>query len=236
MCQSLRDFPMHSLQKIAIVLCALIATLVLIFTIGNSAKAAAPPSADQVASRVQAFYNQTRTFQARFQQDYTVKAFNKRKRSVGHVSFERPGKMSWKYDNPNGNRVVSNGSTLKVYEKDNNQMFEQAITESQYPAALAFLMGRGDLRKTFTLRLLDAKRMNFEGGYVLEGTPKSPTPAYQKVLMYVDASTAQVRRMLILDAQGNRNMFTFENPVVNTKIPASEFIFDAPKGTTVVQP
>lgn len=227
---------MHSLQKIAIVLCALIATLVLIFTIGNTARAAAPPSADQVAARVQAFYNQTRTFRARFQQDYTVKAFNKRKRSVGLVSFERPGKMSWKYDSPNGNRVVSNGSTLKVYEKDNNQMFEQGITESQYPAALAFLMGRGDLRKTFTLRLLDAKRMNFEGGYVLEGTPKSPTPAYQKVLMYVDASTAQVRRMLILDAQGNRNMFTFENPVVNTKIPASEFVFDAPKGTTVVQP
>jgi outer membrane lipoprotein carrier protein len=227
---------MHSLQKIAIVLCALIATLVLIFTIGNTAKASAPPTADQVASRVQAFYNQTRTFQARFQQDYTVKAFNKRKRSTGQVSFERPGKMSWKYDTPNGNRVVSNGSTLKVYEKDNKQMFEQPINDSQYPAALAFLMGRGDLKKTFTLRLLDAKRMNFEGGYVLEGTPKSPTPAYQKVLMYVDASTAQVRRMLILDAQGNRNMFTFDNPVVNTNIPTGEFTFDPPKGTTIVHP
>jgi outer membrane lipoprotein carrier protein len=227
---------MHSLQKIAIVLCALIATLVLIFTIGNPAKASAPPTADQVASRVQAFYNQTRTFQARFQQDYTVKAFNKRKRSTGQVSFERPGKMSWKYDTPNGNRVVSNGSTLKVYEKDNKQMFEQPINDSQYPAALAFLMGRGDLKKTFTLRLLDAKRMNFEGGYVLEGTPKSPTPAYQKVLMYVDASTAQVRRMLILDAQGNRNMFTFDNPVVNTNIPTGEFAFDPPKGTTIVHP
>lgn len=227
---------MHSLQKIAIVLCALIATLVLVFTIGNAAKAAAPPSADQIATRVQAFYNQTKTFQARFRQDYTVKAFNKKKRSTGLVTFARPGKMSWKYDDPNGNRVVSNGSTLKVYEKDNRQMFEQPIGQSQYPAALAFLMGRGDLKKTFTLRLLDSKRMNFEGGYVLEGTPKSPTPAYQKVLIYVDASTAQVRRMLILDAQGNRNMFTFENPVVNTNVPDSEFTFDPPKGTTIVHP
>ena len=227
---------MHSLQKVAIILCALIATLVLIFTIGTTARAAEPPTADQVASRVQAFYNQTRTFQARFQQDYTVKAFNKRKRSTGQVCFERPGKMSWRYDNPNGNRVVSNGATLKVYEKDNKQMFEQPINDSQYPAALAFLMGKGDLKKTFTLRLLDAKRMNFEGGYVLEGTPKSPTPAYQKVLMYVDASTAQVRRMLILDAQGNRNMFTFDNPVVNTSIPSGEFNFDPPKGTTIVHP
>lgn len=227
---------MQSLQKIAIILSAVIATLVLIFTIGTSARAATPPSADQVASRVQAFYNQTRAFQARFQQDYTVKAFNKRKRSVGTVSFERPGKMSWKYDEPNGNRVVSDGSILKVYEKNNNQLFEQPVNESQYPAALAFLMGRGDLKKSFRLRLLDAKRLRFEGGYVLEATPKNPTPAYQKVLMYVDAATAQVRRMLILDAQGNRNMFTFDNPVVNGRIPAAEFIFDAPKGVNVVRP
>ncbi|PKN39964.1 MAG: outer membrane lipoprotein carrier protein LolA, partial [Deltaproteobacteria bacterium HGW-Deltaproteobacteria-20] len=55
-------------------------------------------------------------------------------------------------------------------------------------------------------------------------------------LMYVDASTAQVRRMLILDAQGNRNMFTFDNPVVNTNIPTGEFTFDPPKGTTIVHP
>ena len=136
--------PMHSLQKVAIILCALIATLVLIFTIGTTARAAEPPTADQVASRVQAFYNQTRTFQARFQQDYTVKAFNKRKRSTGQVCFERPGKMSWKYDNPNGNRVVSNGATLKVYEKDNKQMFEQPINDSQYPAALAFFGQRDE--------------------------------------------------------------------------------------------
>jgi outer membrane lipoprotein carrier protein len=228
---------MQTMQKIAIVLCALIATLVLVLTIGSqTARAASPPTADQVAVRVQAFYNQTRTFQANFHQDYTVKAFNKRKRSTGRVAFARPGKMSWTYNQPNGNRVVSNGTVLKVYEKENKQMYEQSLERSQYPAALAFLMGKGDLRKTFNLQLLDSKRMNFEGGYVLEGTPKSPTPAYQKVLMYVDAGTAQVRRMLILDAQGNRNMFTFENPVVNVNLPASEFNFEPPPDTTIVRP
>ena len=228
---------MQTLQKIAIVLCALLATLVLILSFGShAARADSPPTADQVAVRVQAFYDQTRTFQATFRQDYTVKAYNRRKQSAGHVVFERPGKMSWTYDEPNGNRVVSNGTLLRVFEKENKQMYEQQLDKSQYPAALAFLMGRGDLRKSFTLRLLDARRMRFEGGYVLEGTPKSATPAYQKVLMYIDAGTAQVRRMLILDAQGNRNMFTFENPVVNTPAPAGEFEFTPPPGTQLIQP
>ncbi len=228
---------MQTMQKIAIVLCALLATLVVVLTVGSHiARAADPITANEVATRVQAFYNQTRTFQSGFQQDYTVKAYNTKKRSTGRVAFEKPGKMSWHYEEPNGNRVVSNGVLLKVYEKDNQQMYEQPLDKSQYPAALAFLMGQGDLSKSFTLRLLDSKRMKFEGGYVLEGTPKSATPAYQKVLMYIDASTAQVRRMLILDAQGNRNMFTFESPTLNVPIAETEFNFNPPAGTQVVRP
>lgn len=229
---------MQTLQKIAIVLCALIAAVVLVLTFGaQSARAAsAAPTANQVAARVQAFYDQTRTFQASFQQDYYIKAYNKWKHSTGRVVFEKPGKMSWTYSEPNGNRVVSNGSVLKVYEKDKNQMYEQPLDKSQYPAALAFLLGRGDLTKTFNLRLLDSARMKFEGGYVLEGSPKEATAAYQKVLFYVDAGTAQVRRMLILDAQGNKNMFTFQNPAVNIPVPASEFNFTPPPNTQVVHP
>jgi outer membrane lipoprotein carrier protein len=228
---------MQTLQKIAIVLCALVATLVLVLTVGgHAARAAAPPTAAEVATRVQAFYNQTRTFNATFQQDYTVKAYNTKKHSSGRVVFEKPGKMSWTYDQPNGNRVVSNGTVLKVYEKENQQMYEQPLDKSQYPAALAFLMGSGDLQKTFSLRLLDSKRMKFEGGYVLEGTPRQATPAYQKVLIYVDSATAQVRRMLILDAQGNRNMFTFDSPVVNVPVAPTEFTFEPPPGTQILHP
>jgi outer membrane lipoprotein carrier protein len=200
----------------------------------TAGQAGSGPTADQVATRVQNFYNQTRTFQAEFKQEYFVKAHNQRKVDEGRVIFEKPGKMSWTY--PNGNRVVSDGHTLKSYQRENQQMFEQAVDKSQYPAALSFLMGQGELTKSFTMRLLDAAAMKFEGGYVLEGTPTDPTPAYQKVLIYVDVATAQVRRVLILDAQGNRNRFDFENPIVNTPIRGGEFTFTPPAGTQVIHP
>src|SRR5207245_2699656 len=105
--------------------------------------AAAPPgtqgpNADQVAVRVQNFYNQTKTFQADFKQDYTVKMQQKHITSEGHVVFEKPGKMSWTYKDPNGNRVVSDGRRLLVYEQENQQMFEQPVDKSYYPAALSF--------------------------------------------------------------------------------------------------
>ena len=193
------------------------------------------PSAVQVATNVQKFYDKTKSFRAKFKQRYRVKAYNKRKDSKGTVTFKKPGKMSWRYSN-NGNRVVSDGKIIKIYESDNKQMYEQSMKKSQYPAALAFLVGGGKLRKSFKLRKLNAKAMRFEGGYVLEGVPKKATPAYKKILLYVDAKTYQVRRVLLLDAQGNRNRFDFLAPKVNQKIPAGEFKFRPPAGTQIVKP
>jgi outer membrane lipoprotein carrier protein len=192
-------------------------------------------SPNEVADNVQKFYDKTKTFKAGFKQRYQVKAYNKRKDSQGQVIFEKPGKMSWRYTT-NGNRVVSDGKVIKVYEADNKQMYEQPMGKSQYPAALAFLVGGGNLKKSFKLRKLDEKQMQFEGGYVLEGVPKEATPAYQKILLYIDANTYQVRRVLLLDAQGNRNRFDFISPAVNSKVPADEFNFKPPPGTQVIKP
>src|SRR5579859_5207669 len=56
-----------------------------------------------VVDQVQAFYNKTSTFQTPFQQEYTVKAYNQKKTSRGRVTFAKPGKMDWAYDDPAGN-------------------------------------------------------------------------------------------------------------------------------------
>jgi len=193
------------------------------------------PSAEAIADRVQAFYDKTLTFQADFTQRYTIKAYNRTKDSRGKVAFEKPGKMSWRYTT-SGNRVVADGTTLKVYEEENKQMYEQPMDQSQYPAALSFLVGGGNVKKSFVLHKLDSDRAKFQGGFVLVGDPKEPTPAYQKILLYVDGTTSQVRRVMLIDAQGNRNTFDFSNPVVNKKPPPDEFKFVPPKGTKVIKP
>lgn len=198
--------------------------------------AAAAPTAQEIAQKVQKFYDNTKTFRAAFSQSYVIKVQNKKKESKGKVVFAKPGKMAFFYDQPNGNLVVSDGKIIKVYEKEAEQMFETQVQKSQYPAALAFLMGEGKLESDFKLKLLDSATMKFEGGYVLEGTPKTATPAYSKLLLYVDAQTSQVRRVLIVDAQGNRNRFDFTNPSVNTPVEDKEFTFTPPKGTKIVKP
>jgi outer membrane lipoprotein carrier protein len=192
--------------------------------------------AAEVVAKVQAFYDRTTSFSSDFQQQYWVKAYNQKKTSRGTVTFAKPGKMDWSYAEPRDNRVVSDGVTIKVYEASNKQMFEQPMGKSQYPAALSFLTGEGKLSDAFTFDLYAGESMEFAGGFVLAGKPKVETPAYQRVLFYVDAATNQVRRVLIVDGQGNRNRFDFVNPKVNVTIDAQRFRFSPPSGTTVVHP
>ena len=196
---------------------------------------AAGLTAEQIAERVQGFYDRSHTFRAGFKQQYRVRAYDKTIDSQGQVVFEKPGKMSWRYTN-NGNRVVSDGKLVKVYEKENKQMYEQPLDKSQYPAALSFLVGGGNLKQSFKFTKRDAKQMGFEGGYVIVGDPLEASPSYQSIILYVDAGTYQVRRVLLLDAQGNRNRFDFLNPEINTKTPGGEFNFTPPPGTQVIRP
>ncbi len=201
---------------------------------------AAPPpsaaevSAEDIATRVQTFYDKTKTFRAGFKQTYFIRATGIEKKSHGDVLFAKPGKMSWRYKN-NGNRVTSDGHSIRVYEQENKQMFESDMGKSAYPAALSFLVGEGKLQQSFILRKLDARQMKFEGGFVLEAKPKESTPAYQAMILYVDATTAQVRRVLLVDAQGNRNRFDFSTPTVNAKVEPTEFTFVPPSGTQIIR-
>ena len=200
--------------------------------------AGTPPaslSAEQIADRVQAFYDKTKTFKAAFKQVYTAGAYGKTKEGVGTVILEKPGKMSWRYTN-NGNRIVSDGKIIRVYEKENQQMYEQPLDKSPYPAALAFLVGTGSLKQSFKFTKIDPSEAKFEGGLVLMGEPREATPAYQKMLLYIDAATYQVRRVLLLDAQSNKNRFDFTSTEVNKAPPPGEFAFTPPKGTQVIRP
>ncbi|HWL86471.1 MAG TPA: outer membrane lipoprotein carrier protein LolA [Polyangiaceae bacterium] len=205
--------------------------------------AAAPvPSVGQAVTKVQQFYDKTTSFKANFNQEFFVKAYDQRKKSHGKVTFAKPGKMDWVYEDPKDNRVVSDGAILRVYDASNHQMYEQPVDKSQspgassYPVALSFLTGQGKLTDSFTFEIAGGDKMAFPGGYVLIGTPITANPAYVKVFFYVDAQTSQVRRVMVLDGQGNRNRFDFENPRINEPVTADQFKFTPPPGTQVIKP
>ena len=112
------------------------------------------------------------------------------------------------------------------------------VSDTQYPGALAFIMGEG-LRQSFTFKF--HKSANYEGGPVLVGTPRTPNAGYKRVLFYIDETLLKqgdpgcVRRVLVLDAQKNRNRFDFIHVSQPDKIPATEFTFKPPPGTEILK-
>lgn len=213
----------------------------------------APSSAQQevtaevVAARIQAFYDQTSSVQASFHQTYFLKLYDRYERSSGRVVFKKPGKMRWDYAQPNGKVIVADGSRVLVYEppetgEQNGQGFEQDMEQNQLPAAFSFLTGTGRLQDQFTFRLLDARRQGFPDGNVLELRPRAPTPHYERVVFYVrmierGGSTAGiVQRVLIIDSSGNRNRFDFSELQFDRGVPESRFQYRFPAGTRMVQP
>jgi outer membrane lipoprotein carrier protein len=198
-----------------------------------SAPASKPSTATDLAAAIQKAYASISAYEADFTQEYNMKAFGQKKTSKGHVLFVKPGKMRWDYAEPKDNVVVSDNETLWSYVAADKQARKMKVKDSQMPTALAFLTGKGDLGKEFNLELMDTKQMKFEGGYVLKATPKVATNLYNFVMFYVDGSTYHVRRVMIVDAQDNRNRFDFEKPVVNGKWEESRFKWSPPAGVAV---
>ena len=195
-------------------------------------------TADYVAAQVDTVYLPIKHFRARFKQRYKAKIAGTVKVSNGVCYVKRPGRISFSYHEPNKNRVVSNGTILKVYEHENKQMFIKKVANTEYPGALAFIMGKG-LRQSFSFDF--HKKTKWEGGPVIIGTPRVTNPAYKKVLFYIDKEllakkdASCVRRVLVLDAQKNQNRFDFLHIEQPATISAGMFEFTPPAGTNIIK-
>ncbi|MFO0550048.1 MAG: outer membrane lipoprotein carrier protein LolA [Polyangiaceae bacterium] len=195
-------------------------------------------TADAVAADIDSLFQGKTRFVAKFHQKHKQKVAGIEREQDGTVYVERPNKISFHYDPPNQNRIVSDGSTLRVYVADDQQMFESPVKNTEYPGAFSFIMG-GGLRRSFEFTFHD--KAKFDAGYVLVGKPKTPNPQYESVLFYIDKDklTGQdpnaVAGVLILDAQANKNRFELHDASFPDTIDANEFKFEPPAGTNITK-
>lgn len=77
--------------------------------------------------------------------------------------------------------------------------------------------GAGSLASRFAFYVVDGLGMQFPAGYILVGTPKAPIAGGSRMLFYVEATSSQVRRVLVIDENGNRNRLDFQNTVISLR-------------------
>lgn len=193
------------------------------------------PSADVVAARVQQFYDRTRTIQARFQQNFWNRVYDRTQTSRGRVAIRRPGEIRFDYEQPNGKVLVSSGGEWTMYEPGEGSSAGQYARGSSAAAsqsAFGFLMGTADLRR-FRRSLLPARSSDPQHTDALELRPRRDDPHYRRIRVYVDnrpESLGVVRRVSIEDHDGNWNVFDFVDIQFNRDLGAELFRFTPPAG------
>ncbi len=193
-----------------------------------------PESAATVVARVQKYYDATRDLRAKFDQQLESPSRAPSKAS-GEVWLKKPGKMRWDYATPEKKLMVSDGSTLWVYQPDDEQAYKQDLRGNALPAQVSFLLGEGKLDKEF-----DASITKIDGlgpdELALKMVPKVGTTAYRYIVFVVDEKSGQVKKTIIYGQDGSTNKLSFADVQQNKGVDDGKFRFSPPSGTHILKP
>lgn len=220
--------------SLALLATALCATLAPAAPHAVAQSASQPLSADAVAARVQAFYDRTETIEARFSQTFYHRMYDRYQRSAGQLVVDKPGRMRFDYDQPNGKVFVSDGRHLTAYEPGEDgapgQYLKQSVGGNATVGGLAFLTGHTRIADDYRTRLLNARTYRWRG-HVLELVPRVSDPQVRRILLYVDArpgTAGVIHRIRIDDHDGNRNKLELRSLRFNRDVPSARFAFRPP--------
>jgi outer membrane lipoprotein carrier protein len=206
---------------------------------GDAGRADDAPKADAcrdgAVRAVQKRYEGIRDLRARFVQKTRAVSIGSHAAeptvSQGVVVVAKPSRMRWSYETPEPSLVVSDGKTLWIYDPGFGEVQKLPADGATFSgAALQFLLGKGDLGKEFSIRLVSCEAHAVE----LELMPKEPA-SYEKLRIVVDPKTGDVSKTRIDDLVGNSTVVEFSDLQVNLDPPAETFRFDPPAGIRVIE-
>ena len=209
--------------------------LILIFAATTTAapsSAADGRSADQIVDSLQKNYDATVDFVADFRQETEVKTLNRNLKAWGKLTFKRPGKMLWRYEEPKGQFVLADGKNLYFYQPEQNQVIKSPLSNAfRSDIPLSFLLGLGNLKKDFNVALKGAD----ENQYVLRLEPKGDLGGFSEVLVGVSRSSSDILWVSVRDAANNVTTLRFSAMRKGIGVQESLFRFQLPDGVDVVE-
>ena len=189
------------------------------------------PEVKALVDRMQAFYEKTSDFTARFRQEYTYKAFKRTQISTGTVLFKKPALMRWEYKEPSPRTFVLSGDKVYAYDPQGQTLTKGSINTNQLSASVTFLWGRGHLANEFSIAKVACEKCQ---GTLLELTPLQPDPRFRKVRLEVDPKSAQVLRSVVVDPDGSENAISFLDLKTNTGVDAEAFKLEPPENVRII--
>jgi outer membrane lipoprotein carrier protein len=189
----------------------------------GTAPATGSTSAVELTRKVQAFYEKTRDLEATFTQTYVYAGLGRKLTSTGALKVKKPGLMRWDYQSPSVKVVAVTGKRLVQYEPEEQQAYvDEQFDATAMTAAVAFLLGRGELTRDFESSLAEG------GALVLR--PRVADPRVAR-LVFTVGPEGEVLATTVVDGAGNENRLVFRDIRRNSGLAAAAFEVTLPAGT-----
>jgi outer membrane lipoprotein carrier protein len=195
------------------------------------------PPADALAKSVQQRYAGIRDFSAEFVHTYRGGALRKQATESGTVAVKKPGKMRWEYSAPEKKTFVSDGVKLYSYIPQDRQVIVSSVPQGdEATTAVMFLAGRGDVARDFTASYPQSREAGSSppGTVALSLAPKRAEREYERLILFLDPVTLQIRALTTYDRQGGESTFTFGKMKENQGLADKDFAFRIPRGVDVI--
>jgi outer membrane lipoprotein carrier protein len=192
-----------------------------------------PP--EKLVAAVQAAYEKTQDLKMDFLQKTYVVLLEEEVEKKGEAQFKKPGKFRIEYQEKRGKIYLSDGKTLWIIRKGDDQVTKVSAGEENIPAeALSFLGGFGKLKDDFAVETVDPKkaeqlkidRKKFQW---LELTPLKKQSQIEWMVVGFDPKDLLARAIYLYTDSGNLSRYEFSNLRPNEGLGEDSFVYQKTK-------
>lgn len=187
------------------------------------------PSPRALLERVRTTYGASPSFTVTFVQSYAPAGFPDATPETGRLVLMTPALLRFEYDGSEGKLYSFDGTRARQFVAADKQMVVRTLTpEERGRLPLVFLTSPAELLSRNEV----VTRPGPNGLIELELVPRSG--GEPKRLTLLVTASGEVKKLTVLDSEGNRTAFTFTNLAPGPYRPATDFAFVPPKGTRVI--
>jgi len=202
-----------------------------------SAVALAPLSAqsvDATVNRAVAAYAKLKTARATFEQTITNPLTGTTVVAKGEYLQQVPGRLSVRFTDPKGDRIVADGKVLWAYLPSSNpgQVMKLPLTDDGAGSVDLTAQFLKDPKTKYTISDAGAATVGGRAARALSLVPKRPMQ-FAKATVWVDNADGSVRQFEVTDPNGLLRKVRLTSLAVNVPVDPAAFTFTPPKGVKV---
>ena len=188
-------------------------------------------SKDDIIKKVETRYTLP-GFSANFFQVSTIKAMKITDTAYGKAFFKRPDKMRWEYEKPDRQTIITDGNTLWIYRKEDNQvMIGKAPSFFGDGKGFSFLSDMKLIQNKFSIIL---EKKTGDDCHVLKLFPREKTFDVSVIYLSVSKKTFEVVKIVTYNSYGDETRIELSDIQFKQKLDDSMFSFKIPQGVEVL--